>query len=265
MSTDGSNPDDPNNPHPKHCNCKCCPGAMGQTGPMGPAGPQGVTGHEGPRGPQGQAGLPGPRGEAGPQGLQGLEGANGAQGEMGPVGPHGEQGPQGPKGDCVECDTDAPEFMEVYSKTTQLLAASPGIDLPGSAVLFENLLFSTAGYDVTNAGITGEITIKVAGWHRLTASVNGALTPLDIPLKVWSMALFVNGLVLPASCFADMTISPGQQANQTTSTVLYHFSAGDVIKLCNTCTEPLHLNSFGLGSNVITNSASINAGIIKAD
>jgi len=268
--------------------CKCCPGPMGQTGPVGPMGPKGDAGGEGPRGPSGpmgstgatgapgpagpmgpqgsagQSGPMGPHGDVGPQGPQGNEGPIGNQGQMGPQGTQGPQGEQGPKGDCVECECHCPvEFMEVYSVLPQTLIASPGINLEGGTALLENIQVATAVFDVSLAASTGEIKILKKGWYRIYKAVSGSLNPVFSPLKIWTMSLFVNGLIIPPSTFGDMTISPEQHANQTTSVVIILLNAGDVVKLCNTSDAPLFLGTVAAGSNAVPLSADINISLLK--
>lgn len=270
------------------CNCKCCPGPVGPQGIQGPWGPQGMPGSQGPRGPQGAQGLLGPAGPAGqtgatgPQGAvgphgetgsqgvpgpQGVEGATGAEGPMGPMGPRGEQGLQGPKGDCVECDSIGAlfEFMEVYSVVSQVLDASPGANLSGGVVLFDQIHVSTAAFDLSNISTLGEIKVLKGGWYRINKCVSGALNPLASPLKVWTLSVFVNGLILPPSTFGNMTISPEQQVNQTTSIVINHFNVGDIITLGNTSTAPLFINQITAGSNAIPVVADLNMSLLKPD
>jgi len=141
---------------------------------------------------------------------------------------------------------------------TQELTASPGADLPGQSITYENLIASTSDFDVSAISTTGSILFKKAGWYRISKTVNGSLTPIDIPLRVWSVGLFVNGIPLPGSCFAQMTISPDQQANHTSATVIYKFAAGDSLTVNNCSDLLLHLNAFGLGTNVASVSSTIN-------
>lgn len=265
-----------NHDHDKKCNCKCCPGPMGHMGPQGnpgmqgPMGPQGIKGVDGKNGLDGIQGAMGPAGPTGPQGFQGikgqdgLNGQDGLQGIMGPQGVPGEQGLQGPKGDCIECpcdcDDEDQEFCQIYSIMNQNIISSPGINLAGGPVLFEKLVFSTSNIDVSNAGITGEIKINKKGWYVVQKEVCGALNPVSAPLISWGLSLFKNGLLVPGTTFTDMTLSPDQQANETSAIFLIHFDKGDVLTLNNMCIQNLLLNAFAGGSfgiNAQSNSASI--------
>ncbi|MFI5405456.1 MAG: hypothetical protein ACHQ1D_02965 [Nitrososphaerales archaeon] len=249
---------DPNHDHDKKCNCKCCPGPMGHDGKQGPKGEQGVPGIQG---------VPGVNGV---NGVNGVDGQMGAQGPMGPVGPAGEQGPMGPKGDCIECPCDCkpeePEFAQVYSTADQNLFASPGINLPGGVVLFENAVFATPNIDITNAALLGQIKVNKAGWYTIEQSVCGTLNPLSAPLIVWGLAIFKNGLIIPGTTFVDMTLSPDQQANNTSSLIIVFLNVGDVLELHNMTTQNLLLNAIAAGTNGInaqSNSASFKIASIK--
>lgn len=258
--------------------CVCCQGPVGPQGlpgVQGPQGPQGIKGDMGPQGLpgiQGQIGLQGPQGvqgqpgQIGPQGIPGKDGSNGLQGPMGPMGPQGLQGQQGPKGDCVACPCDcAIEYAQVYSQMNQTLALSPGIDMAGGVVVFEKTQVVTSGIDISNAAINGQIKINKAGWYRIQKDVCGALNPLPSPLIAWGLALFINGSIIPGSVFVDMTLSPDQQANETSSLFFVHFNVGDVLTLNNMCIQSLLLNAVVAGVNSQSNSASLTIQLLKAD
>jgi hypothetical protein len=123
----------------------------------------------------------------------------------------GPQGIQGVPGTCVECENDCdcdPEFAEVYSNLPQLLSASPGPNLAGQVVTLENTIFATPNIDVSQAAVNGKITINKAGWYDVATGICGALNPIPSPLPVWTLSLFKNGVYVPGSTFANMTISP---------------------------------------------------------
>lgn len=221
------------------CKCCCIPGPMGPTGPQGP---------QGTSGPQG---IPGQTGVQGPQGLQG---------EAGPAGPQGPQGPQGIPGEC--CDT---EFAEVYSIVTQTLTASPGPNLSGQVVTLKNTIFATSNIDVSMAAINGKVTINKAGWYDVATGLCGSLNPIQSPLPVWTLSLFKNGVIVPGSTFANMTLSPEQKANEIVADVFVHCNIGDVLELANTSTSPVSLTAPSLGTNAQTNSAYLKITMLKAD
>jgi hypothetical protein len=277
--------------HDHDCECnKCCPGPIGpqgfqgpqgNQGPAGSQGPAGISGSQGIQGVQGNDGQPGPMGPVGPlgpQGLNGLTGAtgaqgpqgnnglDGAQGPLGPQGPQGPQGLQGPKGDCVECHCDhvKPEYAQLYSDQTQNLAPSLGANLAGGVVTFDNVIVATSNIDTSLAATTGAITINRKGWYRIDQAVDGTLNPLSAPLIAWGLAIFRNGLFVPGSMFVDMTISPDQQANETSASLMMLFNAGDSFTLNNMCIQNLLLGQAVGGVNSSPNSAAINIELVEA-
>lgn len=230
------------NDHNEHC--KCCPGQTGAVGPVGPQGPQGI------------------------QGIQGVPGQVGAQGVEGAVGPMGLQGQQGVPGDCVRCDSDCdcdPEFAEVYSVITQNLFASPGSNAQGGTVILENTIFSTSNIDVSQSASSGKIYINKAGWYDVATGMCGALNPIPSPLPVWTLSIFKNGVIVPGSTFANMTLSPEQKANEIVADVFVHFNKGDYIELSNTSSSAITLTAPLLGSTAQTNSAYVKLTLLKAD
>lgn len=237
-----------------HKECVCC---------QGPPGPQGLPGVQGPQGSQGPRGS----GEPGVQGPQGMPGKDGLDGPLGPMGPQGLEGPQGPKGDCVACPChcDDPEFAEVYSKTAQDLAASPGSMLPGQTVILENTIFSTSNIDVSQAAVNGKITINRAGWYDVATGICGALNPIQSPLPCWTLSLFKNGVYVPGSTFANQTISPEQKANEIVADVFVHFDKGDFLELANTSTQLVNMSAPTLGTNAPASSAYLKLILLKAD
>jgi len=225
------------------CKCKADPCAASMQGVQGQQGNQGIQGLTGPQGP---AGAKGDTGAMGPQGIQGI------QGEM------GIPGPQGIPGSCVNCKDDGnggeckcpkPEYCEVYSLVAQNLAASPGPNLAGQSVLFEGSIIATANLDISQASVSGEIKINRKGWYDVVVGVCGSLTPLPTPLPVWTFSLFRNGILLPASTFSNMTLSPEQKANEIAADTYAYFSVGDTLKLANTSTNSIAVSSLTLGSN----------------
>lgn len=245
-----------NHDHDKKCNCKCCPGPMGHMGPQGKPGMQGIPGIQG---------IPG---KSGKDGINGVDGMDGSQGPMGPQGIPGDQGLQGVPGDCIECPChcEDKEFAQVYSITDQNLVASPGINLPGGVVLFENTVFATPNIDVTNAALLGQIKVLKAGWYTIEQEVCANLNPLAEPLIAWGLAIFKNGILVPGTMFVDMTLSPVQQANNTSALFLIFLNANDVIELHNMTVQNLNLNAIVAGTfgiNAQSNAASLRISSIK--
>jgi hypothetical protein len=157
------------------------------------------------------------------------------------------------------------EFAELYSSLPQLLAASPGPNLAGQSALFENVVYSTAGIDVSQANVNGQIKINKAGWYDISSGMSGSLNPIPSPLPVWTMSLFQNGNIVPGSTFANLTLSPVQQANEVVADVFLHFNVGDVVQLANTSVSQVNLTAPTLGTNAQTNSCYLKIQLLKAD
>lgn len=236
-------------------NCICC---------CGPQGPQGLPGVQGPQGNQGPRGE---HGEVGQQGLPGLNGKDGMDGPMGPMGPQGLEGQQGPKGDCVACPCHCgePEFAEVFSKNSQDLSPSLGLNMPGQTVILENTIFATSNIDVSQSAVNGKITINKAGWYDVATGICGSLNPIASPLPCWTLSLFKNGVYIPGSTFANQTISPEQKANEIVADVFVHFDKGDVLELANTSTALVTMSAPTLGTNAPASSAYLKLILLKAD
>ncbi len=233
--------------HDYHHDCKhCCE--------KGDRGPQGLTGEQGLQGIQGVTGL------TGAQGIQGLQGIQGQK---------GDQGIQGPKGDCVECNRECKsglsEFAEVYSGVSQTLSASPGVNLAGTSVVWENTIYTTANIDVSSAASNGKVAVKMAGWYELSYGAAAFLNPVPSPLPVWSVSIFRNGSYVPGSTICALPISPEQQATEIVADLLVHLDAGDSVTLANTSTATLFLNAPTLGTNASPNSSFLVVKLLKAD
>lgn len=160
---------------------------------------------------------------------------------------------------------EEPEFAEVYSIQSQDLTASPGLNLEGQVVKFEKTVYATANIDISQAGTNGKITINKAGWYDVATGVCGLLNPISAPLPVWSVAVFVNGILIPGSPFANMTLSPVQQANEIVADVFVHFNKGDILEVANTSTSLVTLSAPTLGTNAQVNSAFLKIILLKAD
>jgi hypothetical protein len=165
-----------------------------------------------------------------------------------------------PEGKCCE-----PEFAEAYSQVPQTLLASPGANMPGGIAVLEKNVFATANIDLSQAVSNGKIIVNKAGWYDVATGICGALNPIQSPLKVWTLSLFVNGVLVPGSTFACMTISPEQKSNETVADVFVHLNAGDYLELANTSDSQINLNAPVLGSNAQPNSAYIKLILLKAD
>jgi hypothetical protein len=198
--------------------------------------------------------------------MQGTQGPQGVQGPVGPAGiqgPQGVQGPQGIDGSCISCGGVTPpvvianEYAQIYSLLSQTLSASTGSHRPGQAITFENTVVSTSNIDTSASSSTGLITINKLGWYNISQSVCGTLTNLSSPLSNWGFALFQNGVIVPGTTFAAMTLSPDQISNTLTANFLIHAMAGDTISLNNITSLPLTLAHTFNGLNTDPVSASL--------
>ena len=158
-----------------------------------------------------------------------------------------------------------PEFAEAYSVLSQTLAASTGAGIPGQVVLLENIVIETANIDMSQVNTTGKVFLKKAGWYDATLGVCGGLNPIPSPLPVWTTSLYKNGVLVPASTFSNIPLSPEQKSNEQVSDVFFHADAGDYIQLANSSSAPLFLTSPTLGTTSIPNSATIKIQLLKAD
>lgn len=244
-------------------------GAIGPQGSLGLQGPQGIDGPVGPVGPAGPVGAQGSPGQNGLQGQPGQSGQNGvagAQGSVGPQGAQGLQGIQGIPGDCVECQSEgeANEFAEAYSQKAQQLVASTGTNLAGGTVTLETVIVSTANIDASMAPTNGSFKVNLAGWYDVAAGMTGTLNPIPAPLPVWTLSLFLNGVIVPGSTFSNVPLSPAQASNEITADTYVYFSAGDILTLANTSTADVFLSAPTLGTNATTNSAYLKIQLLRA-
>lgn len=237
-------------------------GAAGATGPAGVNGNDGATGAMGPMGPMGPVGAMGPVGQTG---LQGQPGQNGATGPIGPQGSQGSQGIQGIPGTCVECPCDcSDEFAEAYSQLPQQLTASTGPNLAGGVVKLENLIVATAHIDASQAATLGQFKINLAGWYDVAAGMTGTLNPIPAPLPVWTLSLFLNGIIVPGSTFSNVPLSPAQASNEITADTYVYCNVGDILTLANTSTADVFLSAPTLGTFAQTNSAYLKVELLRA-
>lgn len=164
-----------------------------------------------------------------------------------------------------KCKCHEPEFAEVYSQVSQSLSPSLGANLPGQIVALEKLVYATSNIDVSEAGSTGKIKIKKSGWYDVATGICGALNPVGSPLACWTLSLFVNGVYVPGSTFANQTISPEQKANEIVADVFVHLNAGDYVQLANTSSTSVEMAAPTLGTNATANSAYLKIVLLKAD
>lgn len=129
----------------------------------------------------------------------------------------------------------------------------------------KNTVFSTANIDVSLAGSAGKIIVNKAGWYDVATGLCGSLNPIASPLPVWTLSLFKNGVYVPGSTFANMTISPEQKANEIVADVFVHCNVGDELQLANTSTAAVQLTAPSLGTNAPTNSAYLKLSMLRAD
>lgn len=171
----------------------------------------------------------------------------------------------GDSDDHPQCDCPKPEYAEIISQVSQSLAPSLAPNAAGQVVVLETTIYATAGIDVTQAAINGKIVINRAGWYDVFTGMCGALNPVESPLKVWTMSLFKNGVYVPGSTFANMTLSPEQKANEIVADVFVHFDKGDFLELANTSDQMIDLQAPILGSMAQPNSAYVKLVLLEAD
>jgi hypothetical protein len=164
-----------------------------------------------------------------------------------------------------DCKCDEPEFAEIYSNVDQPLAASAGANMAGGVVLLEQSVFASANIDISQASANGKIYVNKSGWYDVLTGICASLNPIASPLPVWSLSLFKNGVIVPGSTFANMTLSPEQKANQIVADVFVHLNAGDYLELANTSSAAIQLSAPTLGTNAQTNSAYLKLIMLKAD
>lgn len=171
----------------------------------------------------------------------------------------------GGKGHDKPCHCPRPEYAEVISQSDQTLSASVAPNQAGQTVLLETTIKATAGIDVSGAALTGRVVINRAGWYDVFTGMCGSLNPVESPLKVWTLSLFRNGVYVPGSTFANMTLSPEQKANEIVADVFVHFDAGDILELANTSDQAIELLAPTLGSMTQPNSAYLKLVLLEAD
>jgi hypothetical protein len=137
--------------------------------------------------------------------------------------------------------------------------------MPGGIMLLEKPIFATSNIDVSQAGVSGKITVNLAGWYDISSGICGFLSVLPTPLPVWTLSLFLNGVLIPGSTFSNQTISPEQQSNEVVADVFVHCNKGDVLQLANTSTNVLNVNAPILGSNAQASSGYLKIVLLKAD
>jgi hypothetical protein len=125
--------------------------------------------------------------------------------------------------------------------------------------LFENVNVVTAtSFDVSMLSTTGEITFLKSGNYLLSWTAEGQLTPpFPNPVPAWSLALLLDGVLIPGSCFSGFTLYPAVLTDNTGGTVVFHVNAGQVLKLVNSSTLPISLIPSIPGSIAPETSASI--------
>jgi len=227
---------------------QCCPDCP--PGVQGPRGLQGPAGVSGPKGPTGSFG------NAGPLGPQGNDGVIGPQGVSGPQGPQGVQGPQGSTGPCCP---GIVSYANVYSTSSQILIPADGI---ASRVLFEANNAVTSDFDISLAGINGEILFLRNGTYSLQFSVEALLDIFEFPVSIWTFGLFLDDVIVPGSVFGSFSLSPDNIMTHAGGEVIVDVAAGQVLTLKNTSTLPVNLVASPLGSRFPTACASVNIHIV---
>ncbi len=173
---------------------------------------------------------PGPQGQRGPQGIQGVIGVDGIQGVV---------GPQGPTGPC--CPSIA-AYANIHSQLNQIILAN-------EAATFEVLGPNTLDFDLSQAPITGSITVLRSGNYLVTWGVEGGLTP-PFPFPVPSVAFGIsqNGNIVNSTTAAGFSSSPDDNAQHLTAVTILTIFAGDTFELVNISSSPFNavVNQIGV-------------------
>jgi hypothetical protein len=151
----------------------------------------------------------------------------------------------GPQGETGPCCPFTGLFAGLYSALDQFAIPS------GASPLLEGVTVSSVGIDTTMAGVTGEVTVNVAGVYSVTWNVAGELTPpYPAPVPSVSLALFLDGVIVPGSGNAAFLSSPDDVVTNLGNTAFITIAAGQVLKLVNTTVEPINVQANPLGTVV---------------
>jgi len=193
-----------------------------------------------PRGPQG---IQGPPGIVGPQGIQGPPGL---QGNLGPQGPDGIQGPTGP------CRLPTHAFANVFSVQNQLEL------MPGATALMEGANAYTDGMDISQAGITGAVTINLPGIYEISWKATGQLSPpYPSPVPAWSMIMTLDDVIIPGSGSSDFLSSPDNIISKIGEKVIITIASGQTLRLINNTISNIDLQSTPKGTTLPVASLSL--------
>lgn len=194
-----------------------------------------------------------PEGSMGPQGVQGPQGIDGPPGVPGVIGLPGSQGLPGIPGPQGSCCPLVGAFTSVYSLMNQVVS-------PAGNFLFEQVSTTTAAFDLTNAGVTGEITALQSGIYFVEWVTDGILAaPFPAPVPAWSKSIFVNGVQLPSTSSASYFSTPHMNAClQDSGTSIIQLMERDVLTLVNTSTQAFQAKALVGGSTVPIASARFN-------
>lgn len=142
--------------------------------------------------------------------------------------------------------------MGLYSLVDQTL-------LLGDSVRFESVGAIVPGnFDVSLAGTTGQVLFLTAGVYSVSWRVSGQLTPpFPDPVPVWALALYLDGVAVPGSCFAGFSLFPEELSINGASNVLLVVAAGQVLTLQSTSLMSIDLVSSTPGSSVLPISATL--------
>lgn len=239
----------------KCCGCDCI-GPQGPQGLIGMQGPQGAQGVPGTNGVQGPIGPQGPQGPQGSNGLNGSQGVQGSQGAIGPAGPQGIQGIQGIAGQDCSCTT---AYVSIYTLLDQTV-----VSLGSPTMENVNVLSSTSDFDISNAPITGEMTVLNHGIYYLSWAVDGKLTPpYPFPVPAWSFEIYRNGVGMVGTSSAAFSITPDDLVVHDSADAIIELFSGDVIKIVNTSTMSVNTVSTPVGSLITISSVRLNLNMIK--
>jgi len=142
--------------------------------------------------------------------------------------------------------------VSVYSYVDQTVA-------PGQAITLELTSATTTTFDITNAGVNGEVVVLENGFYEINWGVDGLLTPpYPFPVPAWSFGIFVNGVLAPASTSGSFSISPDDLVTHNSAVFIVQLNAGDVLTLVNTSTSDVNALSTLNGSAVPVSAGRVN-------
>jgi hypothetical protein len=171
---------------------------------------------------------------------------------MGPAGPTGPQGPAGTSGSLP--------FANVFATVAQTIQPY-NVPALADSVLFDsqNGVSAATDFDLSQMNVTGDIKFLKAGNYHVAWQLQARIAPpLPSPVPSWSFGFWLNGVLVPGSIYSGYTSSPNDDAAHSTGDVIITVTAGQTLRLRNTCISAVSLNPAINGSVFPITIASIN-------